>query len=178
MSEHTRRPRSSGRLTAITLFAIAGLHVAWGLGSSFPFQNREELADSVVGRDEMPSMMACMAVASLLVLAATLVAGLIALPLEFVASRFARSRCPDHERDCGRHGSNFEDLARSESLAFVRLDKRLYSPLCLCSRPAYDVRSEVAVFAATYGESSVGECTRVSSIIRRDRGPGSGVSSL
>jgi len=49
MSEHTRRPRSSGRLTAITLFAIAGLHVAWGLGSSFPFQNREELADSVWG---------------------------------------------------------------------------------------------------------------------------------
>jgi hypothetical protein len=110
-------------LTAITLFAIAGLHVAWGLGSSFPFQNREELADSVVGRDEMPSMMACMAVASLLVLAATLVAGLIALPAVTVVLTTRGI--------AGAMGRTSRISPRSESLAFVRLDKRLYSPLCL-----------------------------------------------
>jgi len=132
MSEHTRRPRSSGRLTAITLFAIAGLHVAWGLGSSFPFQNREELADSVVGRDEMPSMMECMAVASLLVLAATLVAGLIALPprIRGIALR-AVTVVLTTRGIAGAMGRTSRISPRSESLAFVRLDKRLYSPLCL-----------------------------------------------
>jgi len=80
----------------------------------------------------MPSMMACMAVASLLVLAATLVAGLIALPprIRGIALR-AVTVVLTTRGIAGAMGRTSRISPRSESLAFVRLDKRLYSPLCL-----------------------------------------------
>ena len=52
--------------TAIVLAGIGALHVAWGLGSSFPFRDRAALADTVVGNDAVPGRRASLAVAGLL----------------------------------------------------------------------------------------------------------------
>lgn len=130
-SERTPDRDSPGRLTSIVLFAIAGLHVLWGVGSSFPFRNRQELADSVVGGDEVPSKMACMAVASLLVVVATLVAGIDPLPtrMRTVALRVVAAVLATRGIT-GALGRTSIISPGSESRAFVRLDKRLYSPLC------------------------------------------------
>jgi hypothetical protein len=137
VSSHTRsrgipeRYISAG-LTAFSLFAIAALHVAWGLGSSFPFQSREELADSVVGTEEVPSLKACMAVASLLVLSSALVAGLLPLPnrLRTFALRIV-SAVLATRGVVGALGRTSAISPGSDSPAFVRMDKRFYSPLCL-----------------------------------------------
>jgi hypothetical protein len=119
-------------LTAITLFAIAGLHVAWGLGSSFPFRNREELADSVVGTDVVPSSAACAAVAAALVTAASLVAGIVPLPnrMRAVALRTVTAVLATRGI-AGAVGRTSTLSPGSDSPTFARLDKRLYSPLCL-----------------------------------------------
>jgi hypothetical protein len=57
------------------LFGIAGIHGAWGCGSSFPFATTTELTDAVVGNDVVPSPSACYAVAGLLAVSAGAVAG-------------------------------------------------------------------------------------------------------
>ena len=62
-------------LTAGALAATAGLRVAWGRGSSFPFSTRDEPADAVVGTPRVPGPPACYAVAGALGVAATLVEG-------------------------------------------------------------------------------------------------------
>ena len=49
--------------TALVLAAIAGLHFAWARGSSFPFADRDALADSVVGAEAVPSPGACLTIA-------------------------------------------------------------------------------------------------------------------
>jgi len=123
---------TTGRLTSIVLFAIAGLHVLWGVGSSFPFRSRRELADSVVGRDEVPSAMACMAVASLLAVTAILVAGISPLPtrMRTVALRVVATVLATRGI-IGALGRTSIISPGSESPAFVRLDKGLFSPLCL-----------------------------------------------
>lgn len=124
--------KSNGVLTTTALFAIAGLHVAWGLGSSFPFRNRQELADSVVGTEEMPSFVACMVVASALALAAVIVARIVPLPsrlrsaaLGIVTTVFATRGV------AGALGRTSALSPGSDSASFRRLDKRIYSPLCL-----------------------------------------------
>ena len=61
--------------TAAVLAALAGLHVAWGAGSSFPLRDAEELSDAVAGSRVSPSPAACFAVAGALGSAAALVAG-------------------------------------------------------------------------------------------------------
>jgi hypothetical protein len=131
-SRGTRERYASGGLTACSLFAIAALHVAWGLGSSFPFESREELADSVVGTDEVPSLQACIAVASLLALSAALVADLVPLPnrLRTFALRIV-SAVLATRGVAGAIGRTSTLSPGSESPAFVRWDKRFYSPLCL-----------------------------------------------
>jgi hypothetical protein len=126
------RGSSTGRLTAIALLAIAGLHVAWGLGSSFPFRTREELADSVVGTDDMPSVRACVTVAALLVIAALTVARIVPLPkwMRTVALRVIASTLATRGV-AGALGRTSVLSPGSDSTSFTRLDKRLYAPLCL-----------------------------------------------
>lgn len=123
---------SSGGLTATVLLAIAALHVAWGLGASFPFADRDLLADSVVGTDTMPSSRACFSVASLLVLAAALVARFVPLPrrLRAMALRVVTAVLVTRGV-AGAMGRTSTISPGSDSPAFQRLDKRLYSPLCL-----------------------------------------------
>lgn len=124
--------RRSGYAASATLAAIAGLHIAWGVGSSFPFRSREELAIGVIGGPEVPSAVACHSVAAALVIASGLAAD---LP---VGSRRLRS--------FGRAGvagvlairGALGLLGRTDAVSpgssspkFRRLDRRLYAPLCL-----------------------------------------------
>jgi hypothetical protein len=123
---------ATGGLTALVLTVIALLHVAWGLGSSFPFRSRTELADSVVGTEEVPTRGACLAVASALVLAAALVARAVPMPkaLRAFALRIAASVLVTRGV-AGAMGRTAVLSPGSDSPAFQRLDKRLYAPLCL-----------------------------------------------
>lgn len=63
-------PSKTTHLTSGTFAAIAGLHVAWGNGSAFPFSTRDQLADAVVGTKQVPGPLACYGVASALLVAA------------------------------------------------------------------------------------------------------------
>ena len=136
MNEHSKPKtlavKSNDALTTTVLFAIALLHVAWGLGSSIPFRSRQELADSVVGTEEVPSCAACLSVASALALAALIVARIIPLPrrlrsaaLGIVATVFATRGI------AGALGRTSALSPSSTSASFRRLDKRIYAPLCL-----------------------------------------------
>lgn len=118
--------------TAGTLLALAGLHVLWGRGSSFPFSDADDLSDAVVGRSSVPPPGACFAVAGALTVAAALVADVPRLP-----------RAVQHLGVSGvavvlatRSGLGFvrrTDVVSpgSGSSRFRRLDRRVYSPLCL-----------------------------------------------
>ena len=118
--------------TVGTLAVLAALHVAWGRGSSFPFSGHDDLSDAVVGRANVPPPGACYAVAGALTVAAALVADMPRLP-----------RAVQHLGVTGvalvlatRAGLGFAgrtDMASpgSVSTRFRRLDRRVYSPLCL-----------------------------------------------
>jgi hypothetical protein len=119
------------RLTAGTLLGIAGLHVAWGRGSSFPFATTAELTDAVVGNDVVPSPSACYAVAGLLTVAAAATAGLPAsrsrlrrVTVVGVAATLATRAA------VGFAGRTDALVPGSDSVRFRRNDRRVLSPLC------------------------------------------------
>jgi hypothetical protein len=116
------------------LGALAAVHVAWATGSPWPLADRAALADAVVGRagGEVPSPAACLAVASALTTAASLVSG--------------RPRRMQRLRGVGVIGvvatlgtrgafglAGRTDLLSpgSSSRRFRALDRRFYSPICL-----------------------------------------------
>jgi hypothetical protein len=120
------------RATATTLFVLAGLHIVWGRGSTFPFADHDRLNDAVIGRGSTPSPSACFAVAGALTVAGTLVADVAPLPRSVqrlgvtgvaavLASRAA----------FGFSGRTDAVVPGSTSVRFRRLDRRVYSPLCL-----------------------------------------------
>jgi hypothetical protein len=118
--------------TAAALGALAGLHVAWGLGSSFPFRDADELADAVVGRRAVPPPGACFAVAGALLAATALVADVGGLPRSVqrlgvggVAAVLATRAA------LGFAGRTDLAVPGSASPRFRRLDRGVYSPLCL-----------------------------------------------
>jgi hypothetical protein len=116
------------------LGALAAIHVAWATGSPWPLTDRAALADAVIGRAgaEVPSPAACLAVASALTTAASLVGG--------------RPRRTPRLRGMGVIGvvailgtrgtfglAGRTDLISpgSSSPRFRALDRRFYSPICL-----------------------------------------------
>ncbi len=115
------------------LFALAGLHAAWGAGSAWPLPDRDALADAVIGAAEVPSAAACFAVSGALAAAGALVAGWpggkhpvirrlgTATVVAILAGRGA----------FGLTGRTRLVSPTSTSARFVRLDRRVYSPLCL-----------------------------------------------
>lgn len=126
------RRATVGSATAATLLSLAGLHVLWGLGSSFPFSDPDDLTDAVIGRPSVPSAEACFAVAGALTIAAALVADVPRLPRGVqrlgvtgvgvvLASRAG----------LGFSGRTDAVSPGSVSTRFRRLDRRVYSPLCL-----------------------------------------------
>ena len=116
------------------LLAIGGFHVVWATGSSWPMKDRRLLTDAVVGskEDSPPSPAACLAVAGLLGTAAALVDGRPrALPL---ISRLGASGVVAVLATRGALGlAGRTDVLSPGSVSdnFRRLDRRVYSPLCL-----------------------------------------------
>jgi Protein of unknown function (DUF3995) len=128
---HDRGMRTVPIITAAALGAIGALHVAWGLGSSFPFADRATLADRVVGNDEVPGPVPSFAVAGLLGVAAALVADVTPLPAPVrrvgvggVAAVLATRAA------FGFSGMTARLVPGSDSPRFVALDRRVFAPLC------------------------------------------------
>jgi hypothetical protein len=124
--------RLTSRCTAIVLAAVAGLHLLWARGSSFPFSNRDDLAQSVVGSNNVPSAAACVAVSGALLSAAVLVAG--TPPLPPMLRRLGVVGVTTTLATRGALGlAGRTDLVSPGSLSarFRRLDRRVFSPLCL-----------------------------------------------
>ncbi len=114
------------------LFALAGLHAAWGAGSAWPFPGRPELADAVIGTAEVPGPAACFAVSGALAAAGALVAGWP--PGRPVLRRLGVAGAAGVLAGRGALGlSGQTRLVSPASLSetFSRLDRRVYSPLCL-----------------------------------------------
>ena len=122
---------SPGSATAAALLGLAGLHVAWGRGATFPFRDVDSLEDALLGGAEVPAPLTCYAVAGLLVGAAVVVADVPVLP--------ARTRQVGRVVVAGVLGLRglLGQAGRSDLYAphatdrFRRLDQALYSPLCL-----------------------------------------------
>jgi hypothetical protein len=124
--------RASRYVTTGALVGIGAVHVAWGLGSSFPFRTHVQLADAVVGSDVVPSPAACLTVAAALFVAGGLAADVPVMPRRlrrigrhWVAGVLAIRGMVGL---CGR-----TDLlsAGSASTRFRSLDRTVYSPICL-----------------------------------------------
>jgi hypothetical protein len=111
---------------------IAAWHVAWGLGASFPFRTRAEAAEAVIGSQRLPGLASSLAVAAALAGATALVADIVPLPAPVrrlgvvgVASVLTTRAA------FGFAGATDRLVPGSNAPRFVRLDRRLYSPLCL-----------------------------------------------
>lgn len=124
--------RLASRSTAAVLAAIAGIHLLWARGSSFPFATRAELADAVVGTDEVPPPAACVAVAVALVSGAALVGGAPGIPRRLRRLGITGVVVALGGRAAFGFVGQTERLSPgSESSRFRELDRRIFSPLCL-----------------------------------------------
>jgi hypothetical protein len=120
------------RLTALALAGIAALHLSWAFGSSFPYPTRDQLADSVVGRDDVPPPSACVAVAVALAAAAVLVGGRPQLPPTLRRIGLVGVTTVLGGRAAmGFAGRTDVVSPGSASARFRQLDRRVFSPLCL-----------------------------------------------
>jgi hypothetical protein len=118
--------------TAATLAVLAGLHTAWGLGSSVPFRDRGVLADTVAGTPDVPVPTACFAVAGLLTSAAALVADAVPVPTTLRRVGVVGVAAVLGVRGvCGLTGRTELLVGWKPSDEFVRLDRTRYGPLCM-----------------------------------------------
>jgi hypothetical protein len=119
-------------LTSCLLTALAVLHAAWGLGSAFPFRSRRELADAVVGSGVVPAPIACFAVAGALATGTALVADVMPLPVTLRRASLVGMAAIFVVRSAlGFSGKTALVSPGSDSQRFVRLDRRIYAPICL-----------------------------------------------
>jgi hypothetical protein len=124
--------RSPAAIAGVGLTGLAALHVAWAAGSSWPFASRAELADSVVGTAEVPGPAACLAVAAALGAAAALAGGWPSRHPVIRASGTAGAAAVLAARGAlGLAGRTSLISPGSDSPRFRRLDRAVYSPLCL-----------------------------------------------
>lgn len=141
------------------LLAAAVLHAAWGLGSAWPFPDRAALADAVIGAAEVPGPGACLAVSGALGAAAALTAG---WPARYPGLRRAGISAVAAVL-AARGGMGLAGRTRlvspaSVSARFTRLDRLVYSPLCLTlagltalsAWPAHDSGRPVNVAASVH----------------------------
>ena len=118
--------------TAGVLSGAAALHVAWGLGSTWPLPNAAALADTVVGSASVPPPTACFAVAGALGTAAALVLGFPPqLPHVRKAGQLGVALVLGTRAVFGFAGRTNQLSPGSESPQFQYWDRRLFSPLCL-----------------------------------------------
>jgi hypothetical protein len=108
------------------------MHVAWGRGSSFPFSSGDELADAVIGSRAVPPPAACLGVAAALALASGLVAGAPVVPRRLRRPGIATVAVVMAVRSAaGFSGRTDLFSPGSTSPRFRKLDRAVYSPLCL-----------------------------------------------
>lgn len=125
-------PRPAPVFAVATLTGLAGLHVAWGMGSSFPAATRTDIADAVGGSEAVPGPVACFAVAAALLGAAGVVTGaartgapVARAGTAIVAIAFAGRAV------LGVTGAtHLVAPGGTTSERFRRLDRRIYGPLC------------------------------------------------
>jgi hypothetical protein len=123
---------ATDRLTAGVLMALAGLHVAWAGGAAFPFDRREDLADAVAGTQAVPGPASCVAVAAALTAGAALVQNVPVLPRRLrTLGLYGMAGILGLRGAAGLTGTTEFLSPGSNSERFRRLDRRLYSPLCL-----------------------------------------------
>jgi hypothetical protein len=124
--------RVAAGLASSSLFALAGMHGAWGAGSSWPLPDREALADAVIGADVVPSPASCYLVAGALTTAGVLVAG---RPRRHPSVRrlgvVGVIAVLTGRGVLGLTGHTSLVSPTSTSARFLRLDRRVYSPFCL-----------------------------------------------
>lgn len=119
-----RAMRYSG---TVALFFLAAIHANWARGSSWPASSEQQLAERVIGRDEMPSAGACLVVAALLTVGGSLVAGRPASK-----PRLQRIGAAGVAATLAARGLvGAAGLTPITSETFLWWDRRLYSPLCL-----------------------------------------------
>jgi hypothetical protein len=125
--------RRAGAVTAsVGLFALAGLHAAWGTGLAWPTPDRRALAEAVIGTGEVPGPGACFAVSGALAAAGTLVAGWPGgRPLVRRLGVGGVTAILAGRGALGLAGRTRLISPASTSARFVRLDRRVYAPLCL-----------------------------------------------
>ncbi|WP_424643474.1 DUF3995 domain-containing protein [Embleya sp. AB8] len=120
------------RVSVGSLVALAGVHVAWGLGSSWPLPDRESLADTVVGQPAVPGAAACFAVAGALGTAALFVSGRPRRrPAVARLGALGVAGVLGVRGAVGLAGRTELLSPGSSSTRFRRLDRLVYSPLCL-----------------------------------------------
>ncbi len=124
-----RLPTASRTFTVVPLVAAAGMHAAWGLGASFPFDSTDELSDQVVGSARAPSPASCYAVAGVLGVAALLVAVPRPGPVRRTVVRVGAAALAVRAA-FGFAGRTDLLVPGSSSPAFRRNDRRLFSPIC------------------------------------------------
>ncbi|TIV69828.1 MAG: DUF3995 domain-containing protein [Mesorhizobium sp.] len=124
-------------ILSFVLLLITTLHVYWGIGGIWPGTDQASCARTVVGFrgvDEMPSAFASFAVAACLALATLwplALAGVLAAP--FPKEGLAATALLIGLVFLGRGIAGFSPWWRrlTPEQPFARLDRRLYSPLCL-----------------------------------------------
>lgn len=125
-----------GRAAAVAasagLFAAAGLHAAWGAGSAWPFPDRATLADATAGAADVPGPRACFAVCGALAAAGALTAGWPArYPGLQRAGAITVAAVLGGRGILGLSGRTRLVSPGATSATFTRLDRRVYSPVCL-----------------------------------------------
>ena len=126
-----QRARMAHRVVPPVLLAIAALHAAWALGSSWPSDDERALAQAVLSgaATEMPPGWASWAVAGTL----TGAAGLVQLAGGHHPARWVRRMTLGAAGMFLFRGAVYipVDLANGLASRYDRLDLALYSPLCL-----------------------------------------------
>ncbi len=125
-------PPPISHLTAATLSALAGLHLAWGLGSTFPFSDRRELAEAVVGAPNAPGALPSFGVAGALLVAASVTENAPRWPGRVrPVAVVGIAGVLGLRGALGLAGRTSVVSPGSAGLRFRRLDRHLYAPLCL-----------------------------------------------
>ncbi|MCD0162773.1 DUF3995 domain-containing protein [Deinococcus sp. 6YEL10] len=118
---------------ALTLSSLAALHALWATGNPWPAHNTAQLSAQVIGgrgARDLPPPTACLIVAAALLTASVLVLTAPATPGDSLIRTGAQTVAGVLLR--GSAGYALPTLVPSmQGTPFVRLNARLYSPLCL-----------------------------------------------
>jgi Protein of unknown function (DUF3995) len=129
---HRKARGAAAAAASAGLFAAAALHAAWGSGSAWPFPDRAALAQAVIGTARVPGPVPCFAVSGALAAAGALTAG---WPSRYPGLRragvVAVAAVLAGRGMLGLAGRTRLVSPASTSARFTRLDRRVYSPLCL-----------------------------------------------